>query len=189
MCRVLCTIGGNLTVAIAQQYAVIVLGPIQSTEDSGKAINSSGTVAFTQSTAVYLWHNGIKTQVPNLFAGNGPLAINDAGDLAGSDQQRGFLYRNGVKTDLGVFSGGITFAEGLDNNDNVVGESYDQTPRYQAFKWTNGSLQRLPARRLEASTQPVPNPERMRSIPAAPLRDRTTTKIPAVSPSCGRPAG
>jgi probable HAF family extracellular repeat protein len=140
---------GNAGFASSIAYTVVPLGPIQSIGDSGKAINSSGTAVFTVSTAVNLWHNGVATAVPNLFAGNGPLDINDAGDLAGANNLRGFLYRNGVTTDptdLGSFNGGFTFAQGLNNNDVVVGESYDLVAlRYRGFVWQNGSLQRLPA--------------------------------------------
>jgi probable HAF family extracellular repeat protein len=122
------------------------LGPVQSTGDSGKSINSIGTAAYTVSSAVYLWQSGAGISVPNLFADNGPLDINDAGHLAGADNQRAYLYRNGAKTDLGTFSGDSTFAYGLNNNDIVVGKSYDRDAlRYRAFSWENGSLQRLPA--------------------------------------------
>jgi probable HAF family extracellular repeat protein len=47
---------------------------------------------------------------------------------------------------LGTFSGDSTFAYGLNNNDIVVGKSYDRDAlQYRAFRWEDGNLQRLPA--------------------------------------------
>jgi probable HAF family extracellular repeat protein len=137
----------NASLAGTINYTVVPLGPVQSTGDSGKAINNNGTAAFTVSTAVNLWQNGSITAVPNLFSNNGPLDINDAGDLAGAENQTGFLYHNGVATNLGSFNGGATFAYGLNDNDVVVGDSYDMYPisSYRAFVWQNGNMQLLPA--------------------------------------------
>jgi probable HAF family extracellular repeat protein len=136
----------GLSYANAPQFLVTDLGPVQSTGDSGRSINNAGTAAFTVSTAVYLWHSGVTTVVPNLFANNGPLAINDMGDIAGADNLRAFIYRNGVMTDLGTFNGGYTSARGLNNSNVVVGDSYDNDANsYRAFKWQGGDLQRLPA--------------------------------------------
>jgi probable HAF family extracellular repeat protein len=135
--------------AAVTTYNVIDLGPAPSTGDSGKDINSFGTVAFTVSTAVYLYQNGAASPVNGLFANNGPLAINDMGHLAGANNLRSYIYRNGAPTDLGVLEPSgedYTFASDLNNSDVVVGTSYVSSQlRYRAFIWQNGSMSQLPA--------------------------------------------
>jgi uncharacterized membrane protein len=125
-------------------YNVVTLGSVQSTGDSGKSINSSGVVAFTQSTEIYLYKNGVISPVTGVTANNGPLGINDSGDLAGSYNQGGFLDKNGVITEFGQSQ--LNFVQGLNDSDVLVGEAYNYSVQaYRGFTWQNGIQSPLPA--------------------------------------------
>ena len=170
------------THADALKFDVVPLGPVQSTLDSGDSINGYGTVAFTVSTNVSLWQNGVTTPIPNLSSGNAAVAINDAGDLAGTDQQRAFIYKDGTKTGLGTFSGGFTAAGGISDDDVVVGDSYDASANaYRAFAWQDGTLGRLPAPGGGYS-QGVESCADCGSAPAAQSLVPTTIRVP-IKPS------
>ena len=151
-------LGSGLALSIASlsafaaipQYNVTALGACLSTTDAGKSINNSGAVAFTYSTAIYLWKNNAAFQVGNLHAGNGPLDINDNGDLSFASELNGYIYRNNELTQIPNFYGktlmSYTFPQSINNKDEVVGDTYDdQILRYRAFYWANGTINRLSA--------------------------------------------
>jgi hypothetical protein len=60
----LSSISSSLSYAATPQFNVIALGPVLSTGDSGKSINSSGTAAFTVLGALWMKTFGVAQKPP-----------------------------------------------------------------------------------------------------------------------------
>lgn len=103
-------------------------------------------------SGAYIWSNGALTAVNlgvSLIATGRVLALNDASQIMGTGffkvgtgtQQRAFLATNGVTTDLGVLPGATaSWANGLNNNGDVVGYSFTSGGQQRAVLWRNGNI-------------------------------------------------
>jgi probable HAF family extracellular repeat protein len=121
------TLGGNYTVT--------------------KSINNHGQivgVSYAGTNHGFIFENGVMRDL----APNGPIlypnAINDDGQIAGyTSTPRAVLFSNGTAIDLGTPSGYLSFAQGINNRGQVVG-NYDR-PRVggaetRAFLYSAGKL-------------------------------------------------
>jgi probable HAF family extracellular repeat protein len=74
-------------------------------------------------------------------------AINDAGHAVGGSSNalgsRPFLWINGNMTSLGTLGGSRGYAQGINNNDEVVGYSELANGESRAFLWKNGTMTNL----------------------------------------------
>ncbi|HVM61399.1 MAG TPA: DUF3466 family protein [Verrucomicrobiae bacterium] len=82
-----------------------------------------------------------------------PQGINQAGWVTGysylglyDSQPHAFIYTNGVMQDLGTLGGSWSWGFGINNTNQVAGESYTATGYYSsAFRWTNGVMTQIGA--------------------------------------------
>ncbi|MGD9160007.1 MAG: hypothetical protein PVG39_16450 [Desulfobacteraceae bacterium] len=63
------------------------------------------------------------------------VAINESGHIAGTSGSEAFLWVSGVMYPCGDLGGGQSVATGLNNNDQVVGYSYNEDGELRAFLW------------------------------------------------------
>ena len=100
----------------------------------------------------YIWENGVLTPVYiNVSSAPlvGPLAFNDSAQVMGTGyfmvgsayQLHAFLVSDGLTSDLGVLPGATaSWANGINNNGDVVGYSYSPDKQQRAVLWRNGSI-------------------------------------------------
>ncbi len=109
----------------------------------GGEVVGYGTIAGDQTSHPCLW-DGQRLRDLGTLGGDYGIAwhVNDAGDvigwanLAGDNGVHAFLWRNGAMTDLtGSSSSQCTFAEGINNRDQVVGGTCGGG---DALLWGNG---------------------------------------------------
>src|SRR5262249_54129027 len=86
------------------------------------------------------------------FATSVASAINRAGDAVGHESttdfssEHAFFWHNGVMTDLGTLGGAYSYAYGINDSDQVVGEAgtgevdANGNAIYHAFLWQNGVM-------------------------------------------------
>jgi probable HAF family extracellular repeat protein len=116
-------------------------------------INASGQVTGCSYTAssvyqhAFLYSNGSMTDLGTLVSGGRcsyGWDINTSGQVVGQvmpgDMYHAFLYSNGVMTDLGTLGGFNSYANGINNNGQVVGESDLANGADHAFLYSNGVM-------------------------------------------------
>ena len=108
----------------------------------GWSTNASGA------THAVLWADGTITDLGMLPGDISSSAedINDAGAIVGTSRPtepglgHAFLWQDGVMTDLGTLGGSLSFAHGINNVGQVVGESLTASGERHAFLWSNGTM-------------------------------------------------
>ena len=138
------------------------VGLASAINDQGQVVGGSGfctTPAPGSIKNALLWQNGRMINLGSLGGtyDNVATAINDRGqvvgwsDLAGDSPTSGtthsFLWQHGRIIDLGTLSGDVsmsTYAYGINNAGQVVGQSCDQNG-CQAFLWQRGTMTDLNA--------------------------------------------
>jgi probable HAF family extracellular repeat protein len=144
-------------------YTVTDLGP---SSTLAMALSSNGMVAgfsafATPRSDAFVWQNGVMTDLGTLPGGGGPtggsegFAINSNGVVVGYSAHDGlvdgiynhaFIYQNGTMTDLGTFGGTWSYARGINDAGQVVGDATIDSGAgsiTHAFLWQNGTMTRL----------------------------------------------
>jgi probable HAF family extracellular repeat protein len=117
-------------------------------------INANGQVVGADTTngkpMAFLYSNGTMTHLgtlPNYTYGSIAFAINADGQIAGTSYYtnnqyaRAFLYSNGTMTDLGMLRGYLqSWAYGINDNGQVVGEVATSSGNSTAFLYNNGTM-------------------------------------------------
>ncbi len=117
------------------------LTPSTSQSSYATAVNASGQVVGYSNGQVFLYSHGSLTDL-----GYGTASgINDSGEIVGwsGSSPYAFLYSNGVMSNLGTLPGNnASQAIGINNNGQVVGQSYTQGSILQghAFLYSNGVM-------------------------------------------------
>lgn len=116
------------------------------------AVGNSGACANSAAHAV-LWQNASSPiNLGNLGASafNVALDINNPGqvtgdsDLAGNTVTHTFLWQSGTMSDLGTLPGDVdSFAGGINDEGQVVGESCDASGNCRGFLWQKGTMSDL----------------------------------------------
>jgi probable HAF family extracellular repeat protein len=131
--------------------AIVDLGTLGGVSAEASAINNSGQIIGTSTTAsghrrAFLWHDGIMTHLGTL-GGNESVAhaINRRGQIIGSStnaagERRAFFWDDGVMSDLGTLGGNFTFAAAINKHGAVVGQSTTASGEMRAFLWQNGAM-------------------------------------------------
>ena len=132
----------------SQAFDINASGQVLVYADGGRVYGQGVYIA----AGIYLWQNGGLTPT-NLNVSLDPstvwLAFNDSTQIMGTGnfnvgsttQKHAFLATNGVVTDLGTLPGAsASFAQGINNNGDVVGYSYSADNQPRAVLWRNGSI-------------------------------------------------
>jgi probable HAF family extracellular repeat protein len=121
--------------------------------DDGQAVGWSGNC--TTLFHAVLWQNGTVTDLGNLGGTpqpgfmliNDAAAINNLGQvvggsvLPGNPSEHAFLWRDGLMSDLGALPGdALSFAESINDNGQVVGQSCNTSGNCRAFVWQSGVM-------------------------------------------------
>ncbi|MFY9719044.1 MAG: hypothetical protein WAK16_05305, partial [Candidatus Cybelea sp.] len=112
------------------------------------AVGNSGSCAAPTAHAV-LWQNAASPTNLGSLGGNVNVAldINQPGAIIGNSDLYGdmvthaFLWQSGAMSDLGALPGDVdSFAGGINDEGQVVGESCDASGDCRGFLWQNGSM-------------------------------------------------
>jgi probable HAF family extracellular repeat protein len=99
-----------------------------------------GFVQTVQAAPKYILHQ------TGFGYGSKATAVNDLGQAVVNYNNRAYLWNfSGGLTDLDDLGGGKSFAYGINNQGQVVGESYINTTNKRAFLWQGGVMQDLGA--------------------------------------------
>lgn len=135
-------------------FAGDTIGAAHDLNDNGQATGWSGNCPMTLFHAL-LWENGRAIYLGNLGGtiNTQGLGINNRGqvagfgDLAGNTTFHAFLWKKafpwekGVMTDLGTLPGDVaSAADGLNNETQVVGGSWDASGNGRAIIWQHGVM-------------------------------------------------
>jgi probable HAF family extracellular repeat protein len=143
-------------------YSGDLIGAASAINDKGDVVGGSGPasgicvpLSFGALEHALLWHG--KSMI-NLGKDGSPLggtydnlgtAINDRGqvvgwsDVTGDMTTHAFLWQNGVVTDLGTLpgdAGGSSYAYGINDRGQVVGDSCGVNGSCRAVLWQNGTI-------------------------------------------------
>ena len=122
------TLGGNNSEA---------LGVNDNGQVVGYAYNGSGDCH------AFIWDNENLMQDLDTLPGVGSkaYAINDSGQAAGQLDDVATVWSDGLSENLGTLGGSLSYARGINNNDQVVGWAcYDSSYESHAFVWDGENL-------------------------------------------------
>lgn len=111
--------------------------------ESGQAVvvSERGTVILQVSGRLFMWRDGVATQLPYFGV---VRDMNNHDDIVGSAQVGFFshasIFRNGVLHDLGTLGGQTSEAFGVNNSGMVVGFSQTASFDNHAFVFENGAM-------------------------------------------------
>jgi probable HAF family extracellular repeat protein len=117
------------------EYTVTDLG-------SGNAfgINDSGQVVGTTNGSAFLYSND-SLQILGSGVADG---INASGEVVGyTSNDQAFLYSNGSLQELGTLGGPTSYALGINDSGQIVGQADVSTTVFDAFLYDNGSMNDL----------------------------------------------
>ena len=152
-------------------YSIIDLGVLGGSGSGATGVNNSGQVVGTSSRSpwnvnAFIWQDGVMTNLGvNSYSDSHGFGINDSGQVVGG--AAAFIWQDGVLTNIGPFPGHWTsWARGINNAGQVVGESISHSPTTHAFLWTEaagfiglgklpGSFQHCSARAINDAGQVV----------------------------------
>src|SRR5688572_19113502 len=132
-----------------------ILGTLGGTHSDGSAINASGHIVGTSSTAgdaefhAYVWNGSTMRDLGTLGGTfSDGAAINVSGHVAGSSinakgQSRAFFWDGNVMHDLGTLGGSLSFAIDLNAKDQVVGLARTSSGETRPFLWEKGVMRDL----------------------------------------------
>jgi probable HAF family extracellular repeat protein len=142
---------------LCPSYATIDLGTLGGAFSEARAVNESGQVVGSASTAAgdqhaFLWQNGTMTDLgtlggPKSFAND----INDAGQIVGGSWlsstplSHAVLWQNGVMTDLGTLGGEGSGTMAINNQGQIVGLAQTADGVFHDYVYENGVMYDLDA--------------------------------------------
>ncbi|HUT28342.1 MAG TPA: right-handed parallel beta-helix repeat-containing protein [Sedimentisphaerales bacterium] len=138
---------------VMTDLGVFAAGPDGVEVSCAKSINNLGKVvghsSYSSSNVehparAFLWENGQMRDIGTLGGNSYATAINNQGQIVGHCEGvgRAFLWHDDVMMDIGTLEGGRTYAYHINDNGQVVGESYISNG-YNAFLWDDGQITNL----------------------------------------------
>lgn len=113
---------------------------------AGQVVGSSPYSTGGGGYGGFLWQNGSMTHLVGQGFWTEANAINNKSQAVGNSMaynrldSYGHLWDGGTRTDLGSLGGHFTFAEGVNDQTQVVGWSMASDGNYYAFIWQNGAM-------------------------------------------------
>ena len=136
----------------ARQYRSVELGTLGGATTVAAAMNESGTIVGTSTTAAgdrhaFSWRNGVLTDLGTLGGRySTAVGVNEFGVVAGNaadaaGDMHAVIWRDGRIVDLGSLDGRPTSsARGINDLGDVVGESEVADGHTHRFRWRDGVL-------------------------------------------------
>jgi probable HAF family extracellular repeat protein len=130
------------------------LGTLGSQDSNAYGINNVGHIVGSSSLAdgsthAFLYADGVMQDLGAFGGSSRGVDINNEGHIEGTTnvssnldgpRSRAFLYADGVTTDLGSLGGRLTYAGGLNDSGQVVGQSRIDDVQFHAFLYADGGI-------------------------------------------------
>jgi len=110
--------------------------------DAGQVAGAHYDVSGRRTGAVYSIATATFEFIPGVGKNHSrPKAINNAGTVAGYIHEGScFIYKDKVMTDIGTLGGSTCYANDINDDGEVVGESKNPKGRPRAFLWKDGQM-------------------------------------------------